>query len=71
MPRQPTIHLNPPGASGRARCGVRLVRVEHRPDVNDVTCNTCIRLDALDKANAPPADESPVSESMAFQDGQP
>lgn len=60
-----TIHLNPPGASGRARCGVRLARVEHRPDVNDCTCNTCIRLDALDKRV--PAGESPVSESQAFR----
>lgn len=66
MPRQPTVHLNPPGDSGRARCGVRLARVEHRADVSDVTCNTCRRLDALDKQDAPP-EESPVSESMAFR----
>lgn len=66
MPRQPTVHLNPPGASGRTRCGVRLARVEHRADVDDVTCNTCIRLDALDKEDAL-LEESPVSESMSFE----
>jgi hypothetical protein len=65
MPKSPTVHLNPPGSSLRARCGVRLARVEHRPDINDCSCNTCIRLDALDKADAP--GESPVSESQAFR----
>lgn len=40
------IHLNPPGASGLARCGRKLAKVMHREDIADVTCNQCLRLEA-------------------------
>lgn len=40
----PAIHYNPPGSDTRTPCGRPLRRVEHRPDLADVTCNSCLRI---------------------------
>lgn len=49
MPAVKAVHWNPPGASGKTRCGRPLARHDHREDAADVTCNNCLRLIAKDR----------------------
>lgn len=73
MPASKTRHLNTPKHDGRTRCGRRLASVEWRNDPDDVDCNRCLQLHALDHRHVKTEEEmaawrtpdSPYSESSA------
>ncbi len=49
MPASKTRHWNTPAHDGKTRCGRHLHQVEWRNDINDVDCNKCLQLYALDE----------------------
>ncbi len=57
MPRQPTLHWNPPESVptwrdyvGKTRCGRKLRDVLHTEDIKDVSCDRCLQLIKADGA---------------------
>lgn len=51
MPREATVHWNPPTTKNKTRCGLALTgrngapfKYRWRTDPNDATCNNCRRL---------------------------
>lgn len=53
MPAAKTLHYNPPTQGFKTRCGIRFKEgIEWRKDIKDVSCNNCIRLEALKPSEA-------------------
>ncbi len=48
-PASKTRHWNTPAHDGKTRCGRHLGQVVWRNDIDDVDCNSCIRLYDLDQ----------------------